>query len=212
MSVARLPLGHGTHAPPSARVLARRRRLVGLAKRVLPLVALALMVLVALWPELSRQTDRARLAYQRAGIQPEAGQLTDARYHGNDQDGEPFTITAATARQVGLDRIDMTAPKGDLDLDSGNWMLGQAAHGVYMQKTGVLDLSGEVMLYRDDGTTLRTDSATIDLHQGAAAGSAMTHIEGPLGTLDAQGFTVTDRGTTIRFTGPGRLVLNGAQR
>ena len=29
------------------------------------------------------------------------------------------------------------------------------------------------------------------------------------GYLDAQGFSLLDRGTVIQFTGPGRLVLNG---
>jgi lipopolysaccharide export system protein LptC len=37
----------------------------------------------------------------------------------------------------------------------------------------------------------------------------MVHAEGPFGTLDAQGFALTDKGSVIQFTGPGRLVLNG---
>ena len=28
--------------------------------------------------------------------------------------------------------------------------------------------------------------------------------------LDAQGFTITDKGTAIQFTGPAHLVLNGS--
>jgi lipopolysaccharide export system protein LptC len=39
----------------------------------------------------------------------------------------------------------------------------------------------------------------------------MVHAEGPFGTLDAQGFAVTDRGAVIQFPGPGRLLLNAAQ-
>jgi len=66
-----------------------------------------------------------------------------------------------------------------------------------------------VTLYRDDGTTVTTDSASLDLKNGAAASSEPTHAEGPFGTLDAQGFTLTDKGTAIQFTGPARLVLNG---
>ena len=49
-------------------------------------------------------------------------------------------------------------------------------------------------LYRDDGTTMVTASASIDLKPGAAAGGEPTHAEGPFGTLDAQGFTLTDKG------------------
>ena len=54
-------------------------------------------------------------------------------------------------------------------------------------------------------------AASIDLKDGAAAGAEPVHAEGPFGTLDAQGFTVTDKGTSIQFAARRGLVLNGAQ-
>ena len=86
----------------------------------------------------------------------------------------------------------------------------QSKHGVFLQHTNQLDLSHDVTLYRDDGTTMTTASASVDLKNGAAASAEPTHAEGPFGTLDAQGFTVTDKGAAIQFTGPAHLVLNGA--
>ena len=46
---------------------------------------------------------------------------------------------------------------------------------------------------------MHTASASIDIKAGAAAGSEPTHVEGPFGTLDAQGFTVMDKGSRDRF-------------
>jgi len=189
--------------------LARRRWMVAIAKRLLPLVALALLASVVLWPELTRDSEQTRLAGHDTRIATENGQLTDATYHGVDERGRPFTVTAESARQTTPERVDLTLPKGDLTLESGNWMLLQSRQGVYQQHLGALDLSGDVQLYRDDGTTLATDSAAIDLKAGAVTGAEMVHAEGPFGTLDAQGFSFLDRGTVIQFTGPGRLVLNG---
>ena len=87
----------------------------------------------------------------------------------------------------------------------------QAKHGVYLRNTQQLDLSHDVTLYRDDGTTLVTASASIDLRHGAAAGAQPVHAQGPFGTLQAQGFTVLDKGATIQFGGPAKVTLNGAQ-
>jgi lipopolysaccharide export system protein LptC len=182
---------------------------VGLAKFVLPLVALALLSLLALWPELTRDAERGRFSYRRLTVTPEGGQLSEPRFRGTDTDGQPYTVTAATARQSGQDRTDLTEPKGDIVLGSGSWLLVQAAKGVFLQKTQQLDLAGSVFLYRDDGLVLQTESATMDLLTGAGAGSEMVHIEGPFGTLDAQGFTITDRGALLHFTGPARMILNG---
>ena len=195
---------------PSARAIARRRWLIGMTKWLLPMLALALLGILALWPEINRNINEARVTFRRSLSIPESGQLTDARYHGVDNNGRPYTVTASVAKQAGPERIELTAPVGDVTLEGGSWLMVKSQNGVYQQATQQLDLSGNVTLYRDDGTTLLTDSAAVDLKAGAAASATMTHVEGPFGTLDAQGFTATDNGTVIRFTGPGRLVLNGA--
>ncbi len=83
---------------------------------------------------------------------------------------------------------------------------------MFEQKANRLDLSGDVTLYRDDGTVLTTEAASLDMRANAAAGNEMVHAEGPFGVLDAQGFTVLDRGSVIQFTGPARIVLNGTPR
>ena len=197
--------------PPTAESILRRRRLVGFAKRVLPLLALALLALVAVWPEIANQADRARLVFRPGALTPETGVLTDARYRGEDDSHQPYTLTAATARQVGPDRIDLSGPVGDITLASGAWVEVEAARGTYMQKSSQLDLSGAVTLYRDDGLRLTTDHVTADLHQGVIASAARTHVEGPFGTLDAQGFLIADGGHLAQFAGPARLVLTGGR-
>ena len=191
---------------PSARI-ARRRLSVGFAKRVLPVVALALLSVVALWPEI-KHDDKSRFSFRVGGVVPESGQLTDVRYSGVDDRNRPYTMTASAAHQVSADRINLVDPKGDISLESGSWLMLQSRNGVYAQHSGQLDLWGDVVLYRDDGLTILTDTATVDLKAGAATSADKVHAEGPFGTLDAQGFAVTDRGDVVQFTGPGRLVLN----
>lgn len=192
----------GTAAP-------RRRWIVTLAKRVLPALALGLLVLVALYPEISGVADGSRISYRRLDIAPEGGQLLEARYQGLDETGRPFTLTASKVRQVGPERTDLEQPKADITLESGSWLMIQARAGSYAQRLRRLDLAGEVTLYRDDGTTLETEAVVIDMNAAAAAGDSMVHAEGPFGVLDAQGFTLVDRGAVIHFNGPARIVLNG---
>ncbi|HLY90150.1 MAG TPA: LPS export ABC transporter periplasmic protein LptC [Acetobacteraceae bacterium] len=226
MSVTPLPArampsrrhGHQLIAAAAARVrqvpspsgIARRRALITLTKWLLPICALLLLASIALWPELGRVRDTVRMTIEHSGAS--GATLTDARYHGIDEHGRPYTVTAETAQQDGPDRINLTIPKADITLSNGTWLMVQSKRGVYLQHTSQLDLSRDVTLYRDDGTTLTTASVSIDLREGAGASDQPTHAEGPFGTLDAQGFIVTDKGTAIQFTGPARLVLNGTQQ
>jgi lipopolysaccharide export system protein LptC len=197
---------------PTSRPMARRRIAITLTKLLLPALALALLASIALWPEFDRATEEARLAFRRVSGEIEGGQLVDARYHGIDERGRPYTLTAATAKQVTAERVNLTIPKGDITLQDGTWLMLQAKQGVFMKHSNELDLSHDVTLYRDDGTTMVTASASIDLKNGAAAGAEPVHAEGPFGTLDAQGFTLVDKGSTIQFGGPAHLVLNAASQ
>ena len=50
----------------------------------------------------------------------------------------------------------MTVPNADMTLENGTWMNVRSKQGVYMRKAQQLDLSDDVVLYRDDGTTMTT--------------------------------------------------------
>ena len=105
----------------------------------------------------------------------------------------------------------LSQPRGDVVPEGGGWLMLQSEEGVYVQRSGELDLARDVQLYRDDGTVLRTPSATINVKEGAATSSEQTHAEGPFGVLDAQGFTLTEKGAVVQFQGPAWLVIRGAK-
>ncbi|HVZ09871.1 LPS export ABC transporter periplasmic protein LptC [Rhodopila sp.] len=197
---------------PTPGRIARRRVLITLTKWLLPLCAMALLAMVALWPELERTTIQTRIHGGQLSGELEGGRMVDLRYNGVDEKGRPYTVTAESARQVDTDRIVLTMPKGDITLENGTWLMVTARGGTYVQKANQLDLVNDVTLYRDDGTTMRTQAATVDVKAGAAASFTPVHAEGPFGTLDAQGgFTLMDRGSAVDFSGPAHLVLNGTR-
>jgi lipopolysaccharide export system protein LptC len=192
--------------------IARRRFFVNATKFLLPLLALALLTLMAIWPELDRQTRQAQVAFRRIAAAVEGASMVNARYRGADERGRPYTMTADVARQVSQGRFNLVEQKGDTTLENGTWLMVQSHEGVFLQQSNQLDLSRDVILYRDDGMTLRTPAMAVDLKAGAAASAEPVHIEGPLGTLDAQGFVMFDKGSVIQFTGPARMVMNGTER
>ncbi len=194
---------------PSAGRIARRRFVLGVTKLFLPLCALLLLCSIVVWPQIDHEIAAARVAYRHLAGELASGQLVDARYRGVDERGRPYAFTARTARQVDPERVNLVDPKGDVVTESGAWVMLQADQGVFLQHMNKLDLSGHVLLYRDDGTTLHTSSAAVDLKQGAALGSETVSAEGPFGTLDATGFALVDKGNVIQFAGPARLVVSG---
>jgi lipopolysaccharide export system protein LptC len=201
-----------TRRPPTPGGLFRRRLLITTTKFILPMLGLALLATIALWPELDRANNAARIALRQLAGQVEGGEVIDAHYHGVDDQGRPYTLTAATATQDGPDKFQLTMPFGDMSMQNGTWLSMKSRLGAFVQHTNQLDLWKDVVLYRDDGTTLYTQSMSMDLKNGAAAGSQPVHAEGPFGQLDAQGFALVDKGSVIQFTGPAKLVLNDTKK
>ena len=197
----------------TSRQIAFRRFGVRAAKLALPTLALLLLTAVAMWPELARIGERGRMSFRRAfAVEAESGRMLQPRYRGVSERGRPYTLTADWAVQVSQNRVDLGDPKGDMVMENGTWLQVQSKRGVYLQHSEILDLSDDVNLYRDDGLVMRTQSAAVDIKQGAAASNDQTHAEGPFGVLDAQGFTMTDKGGTVQFQGPAKLILDGAQK
>ena len=92
--------------------------------------------------------------------------LTAPRYRGEDESRQPYTLTAVTARQNGPERVDLVGPVGDVTLNGNSWIHVTATAGTFLQKANQLDLAGEVILYRDDGSILNTESVTRDIREG----------------------------------------------
>ncbi len=189
--------------------LARYGRFVRVAKYLLPVAALALLSSIALWPEISRTIDRGRVTWHRLTmVDPTSGTMRQPRYRGYDGQNQPYTVVAESADRVGPDRFNLRLPRGDLTLSNGTWLQVRSKKGAYLQHPGLLDLFQDVMLYRQDGTILNTAAATVDMHGGAVTSNEYTHAEGPFGQLDAEGFTLLDKGNVVQFHGPAKLVLN----
>ena len=197
---------------PSAGGIARRNRLVMLVKWLLPMLALALLGLLLFWPEIEGRDGR--LSFRRGpALVPEALQVVAPRYQGIDELNRPYTITASTARQVGqAEVLLLDAPRADILLNDGAWIFVEAREGRFDKPSQHLDLTQEVRIFHDGGTLFVTESAAVQLDAGTARGDRPTQAQGPFGTIESEGFEMSDRGAVMVFTGRARAVLEGRQR
>ncbi len=183
---------------------------VGFLKVLLPALAVALILLVVVWPEISRDSRDFRIRVSDISLeQPDSLTMLNARFEGVDDENRPFTLTADEATQTTNDEnlIRLELPKVDVTLEDGTWLALTAREGHYRRDTQMLDLNGEVTLFHDRGFELRTQTARIDLEAGAARGADAVEGQGPFGNIVAEGFEVLDRGARVLFTGKSRVVL-----
>jgi lipopolysaccharide export system protein LptC len=206
-------IADGGASPSRRRAGAGRNysRFVNLAKHILPVVAVTLLLLIALWPKLQVWWVDVRLPAAPKLDPREARDLrmVNARFTGVDRQNRPFVITAETARQSpGADQlVALEGPKGDLTSTSGSWFELTALSGTYQPEGQLLDLFGNVQLFQDKGNEFRTDTAHIDVAKGTAEGHDPVEGQGPFGHVVGDGFRVLEHGDIIIFTGNAHLEL-----
>ena len=193
--------------------MARRRLAVRLGKILLPLAGVGLLVGIAVWPELDRMEDRARVSFRRVvQAAPDAVRIIEPRYQGLDEQNRPYTVTARVAAQAGgPDIVALERPRADMVMTDGSWVLLESEAGRFDKGANRLALSGDVTLWQDGGNMLVTEAAEIRLSDGSAAGDRPVAAQGPFGTLVSEGFRLTERGQVVVFTGRARAVLEGGQ-
>ncbi len=183
-------------------------------KVALPSAAGLLLFLILVLPLFRQQDDRFRIGMN---LLEESAvntlNMTNARYYGTDDEGQPYSVTAANVRERPDDdpAVDLTAPQADISLVDGSWLSISARAGVYDRDAQKLNLEGNVSLYQDKGNEFHTSSALIDLENGEAFGEDPVNSQGPFGSLQASGFSMSETGKVVYFDGPATLVLNAGQ-
>jgi lipopolysaccharide export system protein LptC len=196
--------------PPRLSFRDRYSIFVGFMKVLLPAMAAGLILLVVAWPQFSVDEGQFRLSMSKlAPEQADSLTMLNAHFEGVDEKDQPYTITAdmATQSENDKDLVTMELPKADITLEDGTWLALTARSGEYRKESEMLDLAGSVSLFHDQGFELQTDAARIDLNAGTAEGVHPVEGQGSIGSIQAEGFRVLDRGARILFTGKSHLVV-----
>ena len=211
-----LPAPSRARVLPSATALARRQAVMRALRLVLPGMGVALLALLLLWPELEGKENR--LSFRQGTGDIAAAHVAQPLFQGMDDERRPYTITAEMARQLperggpGAEVVGLDAPRADITLTDGAWLLLEARAGEYDRGRNLLELTGGVTLWHDAGTRFHTETATLDLAAGTASGSRSIEATGPFGSITGEGFDIRERGAAIIFTGRARAVLEGETR
>ncbi|HVZ67820.1 MAG TPA: LPS export ABC transporter periplasmic protein LptC [Rhizomicrobium sp.] len=192
-------------ARPRATMLDAERytRFVTLMKRALPIGALVLLAVVAIYVFQPRQQDRVAMTFESVGEVANDLAMIKPRLSGSDSKGNPFVVTADRAIQQGRNsrKARLVNVDADMTLDHGRWLNATAASGLFDADAKSLMLDGGISVYSDNGYELHTKSARFDLKKGFVRGEQTVTGQGPLGTVRADRFEVDKTSQQIRLYG-----------
>lgn len=196
-----------------SRSSARSSRTVAAMKLLLPSIALALVALIFLWPQLLMESAHIDLANAKIDIlNSDTLRMRNPRFVGVDEKDQPFEIVAKSAVQErdNSNRITLDQPDASITSKDGTWINMRAGTGVWLKTDGLINLTGEVSVFHDAGHQLATDAARVDLKRGSIVSNKPAIAQGPNGFIEGEGFVLLERGAKIRFTGKTKALLHAS--
>ena len=187
-----------------------RSRFVATMKYILPGLAMLLLVVVVAWPEFAADDDQFRILQAVGPIGTSRPQVLNARVLGIDSKYQPYQITAETSafkKEKGREFYLLERPKADIVLKDGSWVALTAVDGEYEEDTKYLYLVGDVIVFHDAGHEFHTPRARFNLDDRSASGDEAVQGQGPLGTLQSEGFRIFDGGDRVLFTGKSQMFV-----
>lgn len=169
-------------------------------RRLLPFGIGAALVLLVAWVAgrglISRLT--APKADDNAVVK-----MVNPRFYGRDLQNRAFVVAARSAERPrnNTQAITLRGPALTMDAEGPNPTSVKAARGVYHERTRKVTLDGGVVVSNQQGYRFRTERAFVDTQKGIVAGDRGVVGTGPIGTVAASSYAVTDRGQRIVFKG-----------
>jgi lipopolysaccharide export system protein LptC len=125
--------------------------------------------------------------------------MINPRFEGKDANGQPYVITADTARRrrENAQLIDLTNPV----LEDAASSKVRAREGVYDRENQLLDLVGDVVMTDAAGYTFTSDKARMHIEENRVEGQTPLNGVGPIGDVKGDEYEVRDNGNLIILRG-----------
>lgn len=176
------------------------------AKIVLPLAALAVLLVTLIWPLTAQREFSFVLDKNKVSTSEERLRLERPMYRGTDRRGQPFEISADHAVQKSSSEpvVMLTGLNAQLDMAEGLARV-TAPSGRYDLTAEKLNVDGPVRFARPDGFALETANVVVDLPSRRVTSTDAVTGRMPLGTFRAARLSADIAGRRVLLDGGAHL-------
>jgi lipopolysaccharide export system protein LptC len=172
------------------------------------------MAYLALAPLQKGQEISFILDKNKVDVTRERMRVQTARYRGQDDQGRPFTLDAASAVQVSAADpiVALTGMEARIATDRGPAALeaGKARYDMEQEKVNVI---GPILFSAADGYRLETRDVAVDLNKRTLASQGRVDGKMPLGRFSADRMTADLPSREVQLSGRARLhIVQGGLR
>jgi len=188
-------------------------RWVGLLRWLLPVLALALLMVLVILPLASDREFSFLLAKDKVAMSPDRLRIDNALYRGETADGEPFEIRAADAvqRTSAVPIVELRKLTASLGTHDGPVRVS-APSGAYDMDNDLLRVHGPVTVTSPTGYVVDNGDVRVSLLKRTVASDGSIRGLLPLGTFSADALRADIGGRVVNLEGNVRMRITPGHR
>lgn len=199
----------------ASRSIRNHRRFIRFLRFLFPFVAFMIAAALLLWPQLVKQKSFIDSLLKISPIQFSTKaniDMTKVQFFSEDEKGQPFTIVSEKVLETdpAQQLVRMDNPKGEMTLNSGVKIFTSSPFGLFYQGTQILVFEDKVKITTDNGYEGDLSNVTLYHKEKSARSPHPITVNGPKGSLDAEGFKMWDNGDKVDFFGRSKLIVKQA--
>jgi lipopolysaccharide export system protein LptC len=181
----------------------RYSRFVEIVKLVLPITAVALVLLVLGYSVFTHSPEKHALSFSDLAALGGDRIVTNPTLTYTDKDNRAFIVKASRAKQLEgqADLWRLENIRGRMNRPIGPGYDLTSSHGVLNTKSEKIDLAGEIAVKSDDGYEFHATEAQIDMQAGEVRSESAVRGTSPTGSIEAESFVLRERGQQMSFVG-----------
>lgn len=189
--------------------ITRHSARVRMLRFIMPASALILSGVVLHYALENNNAGYLRIATAEASTTESSLRMLNPRYIGVDDNKQPFSISAKVASQADKDTADiqLDAVEAEVTLEGGERAIVRAKQAHFDSTGQKIILSGNVGFADTRGYQLLTDDLTVDITTGQAVSNVPVQGVSPMGTVNAKGMRILEKGKHIVFDGRSTIHL-----
>lgn len=178
-------------------------RRVLILKRSLPIFAFICVSLMTAWPALIQHKETIEISKKevRRAVNGAKIDMQQVHFFSADDKEQPFRVTAESVQETDPKRkiITLDKPKAEYLMNSGEILYASAPYGFAFQKEEYMYFEQDVHISSKSGYKAVTDAVVVHYKNNKMQGDKPITVEGPSGTLKAQGFLIENKGEHLTF-------------
>lgn len=191
----------------------RHTRLVHLLRRVIPVVAVALVLALVVIPFLSPLGGKlANVSVSSVGITGGKVRMETPKLSGYRKDNRPYQVTAENAFQEirNPTQVELQTLTARIQMEREGWVTVNARTGLFDTQKEKLRLVDDVKIRTENGHDMQMKTADVDFKSGTVVSKEPVKVSLGETTVDANTLDVKNNGELITFEGRVRAFIRNA--